>query len=78
MIAATVKFKEASQAGASPMSLGGELPQRQTAFRENGYGSTTHGSFGYKQLPSRQSMPAEEFDLEAHLAALCDKLRAKY
>ena len=77
MMTTTVKFREASLAGSSPISMGGELPVQEIAFRENGYGSTTYGTFGYKQLPAGQT-PAAEFDLEARLAVLCDKLRAKY
>jgi hypothetical protein len=78
MMTTTVKFREASLAGSSPVSIGSELPMQEMAFRENGYGSTTHGTFGYKKLPAVQSEMAVEFDLEAKLALLCDKLRARY
>ena len=78
MINTTMKFIEASQAGTSPIAIGGELMSVQPVFRENGYGSTTYGIFGYKELSGGEMNPPTEFDLDARLAALCDKLRARY
>lgn len=69
---------EAHQAACSPMTAGVTKISEMLAFRETGYGSTTHGALGYRRLPDEQQVETGPFDLEARLAALCDKLRARY
>ncbi len=68
---------QAHQASNSPMSSAPRFAQEATTFRETGYGSTTHGVLGYKRIENAPQIDAP-FDLEARLAALCDKLRARY
>ncbi len=56
---------------------GGELTFVKAPFRESGFGSTTYGVLGYRNVESQE--PKEEsFDLDSRLAMLCDKLRARY
>jgi hypothetical protein len=69
---------EAHQAACSPMTSAPKSNSEGLPFRETGYGSTTHGVLGYKRVSGEADAEVGPFDLEARLAALCDKLRARY
>ena len=56
---------------------GGELTFPKAPFRESGFGSTTYGVLGYRNVETQEPTD-ESFDLESRLAMLCDKLRARY
>ncbi len=66
------------QASNSPMSSAPCRLPETSGFRETGYGSTTYGVLGYKRVENGPDIAGAPFDLEARLAALCDKLRARY
>lgn len=68
---------EAHQAACSPTTAPRSIAEG-LAFRETGYGSTTHGVLGYKRIANEPEAAVGPFDLEARLAELCDKLRARY
>ena len=56
---------------------GGELSFAKAPFRESGFGSTTYGALGYRNVETQEPKD-DSFDLESRLAMLCDKLRARY
>jgi hypothetical protein len=72
----TISTRTLIEAHEGSSASGGELTMRELPFRETGYGSTTYGALGYKRMDIAEE--AVEFNLEERLAALCDKLRARY
>ena len=73
--ATTTKFDH--QAASHPLSCGPEHRHIEQSFRENGFGASTYGKLGHRRI-QESGQQEVEFDLEARLAALCDKLRARY